>query len=85
MRSQACPNDHLRLQTARRSRTPVSSPDVAHRDVSDWIRRSVAIVGIRCEFSSGVAGSGVLIQFSVRKVVCVGACLIYDMGSLRCD
>lgn len=78
MRSQACPNDHLRIQTARRSRTPAGSPDVAHRDVGDCIRSPVAIVGISCDFSSEIDGSGVLVQFSESEVVRVCACLIYE-------
>ena len=79
-RSLACPNDHLRIQTARRSSTPASFPDVAHRDVGDWIRSPVAIVGIRCDFSSEIDGSGVLVQFCECEVVRICACLIYERG-----
>jgi len=77
-RSQACPNDHLRIQTARRSSTPASCSDVAHRGVGDWITSPVAIVGIRCDFGSEIDGSGVLVQFCECEVVRISACLIYE-------
>jgi len=77
-RSQACPYEHLRIQTAWRSSTPASSPDVAHRDVGDWIRSPVAIVGIRCHFSCEIDGSGVLVQFCECEVIRICAYLIYE-------
>ena len=60
------------------SSTPASSADVAHCDVGDWIRSPVAIVGIRCDFSSEIDGSGVLVQFCEGEVVRICACLIYE-------
>lgn len=79
-RSQACPNDYLRIQTARRSSTPANCPDVAHRDVGDWIRSPVAIVGIRCDFSGEIDGSGVLVELCECEVVRICACLICGRG-----
>ena len=76
-------------KTARRSATPASPLDVAHRNAGDGMRTFVAIVGIRCNCGGDAGGSVMLMQccvcVCVCAVVCVCACLIYEMVSLHWD